>query len=169
MIAGLTFHYETPREMTPERLGQVRDLVADCGGVPTMRLTENLANAFLVSYALDGDEVVGSVTLKRPRPQFLEGLRLKTGLDLAGWLERGYTAVAPPFRGGGLAKYLVRELTRRAEGMPVYVIIAADNDAAQGVSRANRMRPVARYFSQRLGKYLDVWIGLDAVLPGEDE
>ncbi|ROQ89833.1 hypothetical protein EDC27_2949 [Desulfosoma caldarium] len=58
------------------------------------------ANSFLHHHT--ETHVVGTSTQKYPRKDDRQKIEAATGLDLSGYLERGYTAVRVDYRGSGL-------------------------------------------------------------------
>lgn len=118
----------------------------------------NLERALLVAYALWSNQVVATVSLKYPRPEYVRRLADRTGLDLTGYLKRGYTSVHPDSRGQGLGTRLVEYLTRQAGGRSIYVVIAMDNLAAQAITRRCHTRLATRFRNQATGREYGVWI-----------
>lgn len=155
-----------PAELPPGRLDQIEALVRAGQAVGTTYVRHNLERAHLIAYALEGSRVVATVTLKNPRPEYLRRLKRRTGLELAGFLERGYTSVHPDCSGRGLGTRMVRFLTEQAPGRQIYVVIARHNLAAQAISIRCGTKLVARFFSRTTGQEYGVWI--QGPLPGQD-
>jgi len=154
----IDYHYHRPEELSPELLDEICALIREVGSMRPERVGENLERAFLIGYAQSEGRVVGTVTLKRPRPEYVRAVEGQTGLDLEGYLERGYTSVRPAFRGREVGATLIRDLTARAAGRPIYVVIASDNLPAQALARGNDTHLRATFFSQTLGKEVGVWV-----------
>jgi GNAT superfamily N-acetyltransferase len=156
--AGLEFRCLPPRDLEPGLLDQIERLVLGGRAVGPGYVRHNLERAFLVAYALQGRRVVATVSLKHPRPEYIDRLKQRTGLDLAGYLERGYTSVHPDFRGQGLGTRLVDFLTRQAAVRQIYVVIAMDNLGAQAITRRAGTRLAAQFHSRATGQDYGVWI-----------
>jgi GNAT superfamily N-acetyltransferase len=156
----IEYHYRRPEELSPELLDEICALILEVGSMRPERVRENLERAFLIGYAQSEGRVVGTVTLKRPRPEYVQSVEDQTGLDLSGFLERGYTSVRSEYRGLAVGATLIRDLTARAEGRPIYVVIASDNPAAQALARGNDTHLRATYFSRILDKEVGVWVQL---------
>lgn len=147
-----------PDRIGPERLADIEAVVKAGGAVGPDWIGHHLARAHLVAFALDDDRVAGTVCLKHPRPEYVERLHRLSGLDLTGYLERGYTAVDTAYRGLRLATALVRGLTRRAQDLPTYTVIALDNAKALGVTSRAGTRLAASFYSEIKGKRIGIWL-----------
>ena len=167
---ALALHFLPPDRIPAATLAAIEALVIAGGAVGPQWVGHHLRQAHLVAFALDGDKVAGSVTLKNPRPEYLARLHERCGLDLRGHLERGYTSVHPDYRGQGLATRLVRGLVRRADGRPIYTVIAHDNPYALGVTSHAGTRLVASFHSEIRHKPIGIWLqGPLPPWPGEGE
>ncbi|MCJ8501500.1 GNAT family N-acetyltransferase [Desulfatitalea alkaliphila] len=118
----------------------------------------NLERAFLIGYVKDGDEIVGCSSLKHPRPEFLATVREQTGIDLANYLERGYTSVKPEYRKRGIGSTLLAGLTSRIGERKLFSVIGEDNIGGRKIALNNRTKRVAVYQSRKTGKKLGIWI-----------
>ncbi len=172
MTTEIEYHFHRPDQLPPGLFDEICGLIQTVGAMRPERVRENLSRAFLIGYAQCQGRVVGTVTLKRPRPEYVRWVESNTGLDLGEFLERGYTTVLPEFRGLKVGATLIRGLTERAGGRPIYVVIAQDNLPAQALARGNDTHLQATYFSPSLGKEVGVWVqrygrdGLPAARPG---
>ncbi len=157
---ALVFDSTTPANMSPEELAVVHALVAAGGAVGGSLLAAGLARAYLVATCREEGALVGASALKRPREAYLVRLLAKTGLDLTGFVERGYTSVRPEYRGLGIGTRLLELETAgaRREGVPVYSIISRDNPGAEEMARRNRTSRVASFYSEIKGKELGLWM-----------
>lgn len=159
---GLTYCFSSPAELPPGYMDRICELVAAGGSVPGGWVRTNLERAYLIGYVLDkkGDEEVLAAcsSLKEPRAEFTDMVREQTGLDLDGYLERGYTSVLPAYRGKGIASRLLEGLTARVGRRKLYSVIGEDNIGGQKIALNNRTRKVATYESPKTGKKLGVWI-----------
>ena len=90
---AVSYHFKTPEEMDSATLDAVYQLIKEAGGVGTSWTREMLRNAFLVGYATCGADIIGTSTHKFPKEAYRKKIENATGLDLSGYLERGYTAV----------------------------------------------------------------------------
>ncbi|MDZ7700172.1 MAG: GNAT family N-acetyltransferase [Deltaproteobacteria bacterium] len=135
-------------------------LIASGGGVGTRHMHENLQNAFLIGYALSEDQVVGTSTHKNPKPDYREKIEKATGLDLKGFLERGYTAVRSDFRGRGIGGALIRGLIEKSPDLRVYVTIRMDNTPALKMTHKEQMIHAATFVNNRTGHELGVFTNI---------
>ena len=155
---SLSFHYCRPDQLPAGYLDVICDMVAAGGTVAATYVRSNLEKAFLVGYVLENDIIVGNSSLKHPRPVYIDAVRRQSGLDLSGFVERGYTSVRPEYRGLGIGTRLLAGLTERADGRRIFSVIAEDNHATQLIARRNDTRRVATYFSQKAGKPVGIWM-----------
>ncbi len=155
---SLELRCRPPQDLAPGRLDEIEALVLGGRAVDPGYVRHNLERAHLIAYALFGQRVVATVSLKHPRAEYVERLLRRTGLDLSGYLERGYTSVHPDFRGQGLGTRLVDHLTRQADGRRIYVVIALDNLAAQAISRRCGTKLAAQFLSHATGQEYGIWI-----------
>ncbi len=154
----VSYYFKPPREIDSPTLEAVRDLVEAGGAVGTSWTEENLRGAVLVAYAAREGRVVGCTILKRPKEDYRKKIEAATGLDLSGYLERGYTAVSEEFRGRGIADALIRGLIRRSSEYSVYVTIRMDNGPALRLTEKNGMQPAARFRNPRTGRLLGLFV-----------
>ena len=152
------YHFRPPQEIPARMLERIQAMIVAGGKVRPRWVGHNLRRAFLVAYALERGVLVGTETLKNPRPEYLAELKAKTGLDLRGYLERGYVSVHPLYRGLGVADRLVAGLVQRQGGRKVFLAIAHDSHAAQSLTTRHGSRPRAVYRSGILGKEVAIWI-----------
>ena len=123
----ITYSFKRPEEIPPETLDHICNLIEKGSGVGTSWVRENLQNAFLIGYAEHDGKVVGTSTHKYPKEEYRNKIEAATGLNLGGYLERGYTAVRVEYRDLGIGGRLIRGLIERSEGKKVYVTIRMDN------------------------------------------
>lgn len=160
-IDGLTYHFSDPADLSAECMESIRKLVEAGGSVDPAKVGRNLEGAYLIGYVTCPEErIIACSVLKHPRRQYTEMVRQQTGLDLTGFLERGYTSVVPEYRGRGIASRLLAGLTQRArdDGKKLYSIIGEDNPGGQKIALNNRTRKAAVYNSPKTGKKMGVWI-----------
>ena len=157
--AGLCFLYEKPMEIPDRMLQQIDSLIRSHGAVGPTFIRDNLRNAYLIGYAISPEgAVVGTVVLKRQKEAYRRKLEEATGLDLSGFLERGYTSVEPGWRGYGVAGRLIRGLSERAPDQRVYVTIDLTNAPALELTANNGMVLAARFRSPRTGRELGLFV-----------
>jgi len=160
------FYFLAPEEMPPLHLKMVRGLISSGAAVGMSWTDENLENAFLIGYAVAGAQrVVGCMVLKRPKETYLEKLRVATGLDLSGYLERGYTSVHPAFRGRGIADRLIDGLDKRSQGLRIYVTIRLTNGPAIHLTRKHGMRLAGDYVNPRTGNLIGIFVNTAPGIP----
>jgi GNAT superfamily N-acetyltransferase len=126
----------------------------------------NLERAFLIACVTENAILVGNSSLKHPRPEYIEAVSRQSGIDLTGYLERGYTSVRPEYRGLGIGAQLLAGLTERAGEHAIFSVIAEGNVATQKMAIRNRTRRVATFYSSRAGKEVGIWIPEWMVPPG---
>jgi len=155
---GLTWYFSGPDELARETMERIVSLVEGGGSVPSQWVRRNLERAFLIAYVMDEGEIIGCATLKEPRAEFTAMVKEQTGLDLEGFLERGYASVLPGYRGRGLGSGLLAGLTARVGDRKLYSVIGEDNVGGQKIALNNNTRKVVVYQSPRSGKKLGVWM-----------
>ncbi|MGD8564539.1 MAG: GNAT family N-acetyltransferase [Desulfarculaceae bacterium] len=157
---NLQFLYLPPEELPDGFFEDICRLVEAGEAVGTKWIRYNLERAFLIGHAVEEGVVVGTVSLKHPREEFLSSLKQKTGLDLSNYVERGYNSARPEYRGLGIGTRLVKGLTRRATEIDqkLYSTIHEDNLVAQKIALDAGTKKVATYFSDALHKNIGVWI-----------
>ena len=155
----IRFCYDRHEGIQPAILDQIRRLIIKGGGVGTKLIPENLQNAFLIGYAIDpSDRVLGTVTLKRPKAEYRLKIEEVTGLDLSGYLERGYTSIEKGFSGGVIADSLIKGLIERSENRKIYTTIRMDNHGALKLTRKNGMRLAATFKNWRTGREIGLFV-----------
>ena len=153
----ICYFYTSPDEMPVPILNQICDLVASGDGVGTSWLRENLKKAFLIGYAVCDGRVVGTSTHKYPKEDYRKKIEAETGLDLSGFLERGYTAVDREFRGMGVGGKVIQGLIERSAGQKIYVTIRMNNPWPLRMTYRVRMVEAARFINERTGHELGVF------------
>jgi GNAT superfamily N-acetyltransferase len=156
--ATLAYHFLPPDRLPDGCLETICAMVAAGGTVAATHVRSNLQRAHLIGYVQEKGVVVGNSSLKNPRPEYIEAVRRQTGLDLTGFVERGYTSVRPEYRGLGIGTRLLEGLTQRAGGRKIFSVIAEDNAATKIIAIRNRTRKVATYFSEKAGKPVGIWM-----------
>lgn len=154
----LSYHYCKPEDLSPERMEEVCRMVEAGGSVEMNWVRYNLERAFLIAYARERGALAGCSSLKHPRPEMTARVKRQSGVDVGGYLERGYTSVRPEYRGTGIGTRLLEGLTRRAGDYKIFALISEDNMATQKIARRNRTRKVAVYVSEASGKPMGVWV-----------
>ncbi len=155
---NIEYRFHRPGDMPASLLEEIEALIITWGRVRPDWVARNLRRAFLIAYAREEGVVVGSETLKQPRPEYIQAVKEQSGLDLTGYLERGYLAVLPHYRGLGVAKKLVDGLVQRSRGKKTFLAIPDDNLAPQELTRPWGTKPVATYVSERVGRAVSIWI-----------
>ncbi|MFO7861119.1 MAG: hypothetical protein R6U41_07845 [Desulfosalsimonas sp.] len=158
-IEDIVYYFAPPDELAEQDLERIIALVEAGGSVDPGRVRENLSHAFLIGYERDDSgQIVACSSLKNPRPEFTQMVREQTGLDLSGFLERGYTSVLPEFRGKKMASNLLAGLTARVGDRKLYSVIGEDNIGGQKIAINNNTRKMAVYKSPKTGKKMGIWI-----------
>ena len=154
----LAYHFKKPKDIPLDLVNDIVDMVGAGGSVDTTHVRANLEGACLIGYAVENKVIVGNSSLKHPRQAFIDRLKKMTGLDFTGCVERGYTSVRPEYRNLGIGTRLLEGLTSRALDVRIYSVIDEKNIAAQKIAIHNHTRKIARYFSEKAGKDLGVWM-----------
>lgn len=154
----LSYRYVQPAELPLAHLDAICTIVEMGGAVDTGWVRHNLERAYLIGYATNRGTVVGCSSLKHPRPEYVARLREKCGLEVQGFLERGYMAVRPEWRGRGIGTRLLQGLTARAQGRPIYSIIREDDLATQRIALRSGTEKVASFYSEKAGKAVGLWM-----------
>ncbi len=157
MTKDIAYFFQKSEQIPVHVFDGICNLVASGGGVGVTHMKENLQNAFLIGYALCEDHVVGTSTHKNPKPDYRKKIENATGLDLKGFLERGYTAVRSDFRGRGIGGALIRGLIQNSPGRQVYVTIRMDNTPALKMTYREQMIHSATFINDRTGHKVGVF------------
>ena len=153
-------HFDRPRDIPPKVLEQIARLIEEGSGVGTSWVRDNLKGAFLIGYAEQGGMIVGTSTHKYPKAAYREKIEAATGLDLSGYLERGYTAVNTSYRGSGIGGRLIRGLIERSPGQKVYVTIRMDNVPPLRMTYKEGMVLAGTFINDRTGHELGVFVNI---------
>ncbi|EFK08485.1 acetyltransferase, GNAT family [delta proteobacterium NaphS2] len=169
MPETIRYCFTRPDETSPDVLDQICDLVAKSGGVGTSWIRENLDKAFLIGYAIHEDRVVGTSTHKYPKKRYLKKIEAETGLDLSGFLERGYTAVNPAFRNRGIGLRVIQGLIERSKGKKIYVTIDMNNAWPLRMTQRVGMVLAGKFINDRTGHELGVFTNVTPPLNSRNE
>jgi GNAT superfamily N-acetyltransferase len=155
---NMVYHFVKPRDLPPGYLDEICRLVEAGESVNTKWVRYNLERAFLIGYVLEHDVIAGNSSLKHPRPEYVDAVNRKSGLDLSNYLERGYTSVRSEYRGMGIGTKLLEGLTERIGNRKLFSIIGEDNVATQKIALRNKTKRVTTFYSESLNKEVGVWI-----------
>lgn len=155
---ALEYHFLPPDRLPDGYLDEICAMVAAGGTVAATHVRFNLQRAHLIGYVQEKGVIVGNSSLKNPRPEYIDIVRRQSGLDLTGYVERGYTSVRPEYRGLGIGTKLLEGLTRRAGDRKIFSVISEDNAATKVIAIRNHSRKVATYFSEKAGKPVGIWM-----------
>ncbi|MCG6879817.1 MAG: GNAT family N-acetyltransferase [Deltaproteobacteria bacterium] len=169
MPETIRYYFTRPDETPPDVLDQICDLVAKSDGVGTSWMRENLDKAFLIGYAIHEDRVVGTSTHKFPKEKYVKKIGTETGLDLSGFLERGYTAVDPAFRNRGIGLKVIQGLIERSKGKKIYVTIDTNNPWPLRMAQRVGMVLAGRFINDRTGHELGVFTNVTPPLNSQNE
>ena len=159
-LSHITFHYKRPEEISKDILDQIERLIDQGSGVGTSWVGENLQKAFLVGYAEHQGQVVGTSTHKYPKEAYRKKIEAAAGLDLSGYLERGYTAVNAEYRGLGIGARLINGLIERSPGKRIYVTIRMDNVPPLKMTHKERMVLACTFVNDKTGHELGVFTNM---------
>ena len=154
---GLDYYFHRPDQMPDGYLRVLAELI-EAGGVNPKWVRHHLDRAYLIGYAMDGDLIVGVEVLKEPRPEYIQRVKELTGLDLGGYVERGYASVRPEFQRRGILTRMSGGLIERAKDRKTYVVMSSDSQGALKVGARNKARLAAKYHSLILNKEVGVYI-----------
>ena len=154
----ISYFFVKPEEVPPRVFEEICDLVGAGGEVGMSWIKKNLSNAFLIGYAVEQGRMIGTMVHKWPLEEYTKQIKEKTGLDLNGYLERGYTYVRPEYRKLGLGDRLLKGLVRQSGGKKIYVTIRMDNVGAVRLTLKNRMRLAATYYNEKTGHEIGVFV-----------
>ena len=160
---NIEYYFQKPEEIKSATLEAIYLLIKEAGGVGTSWAREMLRNAFLVGYAALGDKIIGTSTHKFPKEAYRKKIENATGLDLSGYLERGYTAVREDFRDRGIGGNIIRGLIERSEGRKIYVTIRMDNPFPLKMTFREGMILSATFINDRTGHELGVFTNVPAM------
>ena len=154
----IEYVFAKPGRIPVDVLRQIRRVIIQGEGVVgTKYLDENLKNAFLIGYATCGGQVVGTVVHKRPDEIYRRKIEAATGLDLSGYLERGYTTVTASFTDRDIADTLIKGLIARSPGQKIYVTIWMENPAPLALTYKNRMFLASTFVHPISGREIGVF------------
>ena len=154
---NIEYFFEKPDEIPLKTLDKVGTLIEEGSGVGTSWVKENLRDAFLIGYAVHEGAVIGTSTHKYPKEAYRKKIEAAAGVDLAGYLERGYTAVKAGYRGNGVGGRLIRGLIEKSESKKVYVTIRMDNIPPLKMTYREGMVLAGRFINERTGHELGVF------------
>lgn len=166
---ALEYRFCPPDRLPDGYLDEICAMVAAGGTVAATHVRTNLERAYLIGYVLENGVIVGNSSLKNPRPEYIDTVRHQSGLDLTGFVERGYTSVRPEYRGLGIGTRLLEGLTARAGERKIFSVIAEDNEATKIIALRNNTRKVATYYSQKAGKPVGIWMPAWMIDPPADK
>ena len=155
--SDIIYRFEKPEEIPSRILDQIRNLIEACGGVGTSWVKENLRDAFIIGYAEHDGKVVGTSTHKYPKEEYRKKIETVTGLNLTGYLERGYTAVKADYRDLGIGGRLIRGLIEKSENEKVYVTIRMDNVPPLKMTYKEGMVLAGKFINERTGHELGLF------------
>jgi ribosomal protein S18 acetylase RimI-like enzyme len=155
----LSLHFRRPANIASGTLAEIENLVRQGEAVGTRLLRDNLRNAYLIGYATAlGGKVIGTVTLKIPQETYRKKLEKATAFNLSGYLERGYTSVAPGYRGMKVGDQLIKGLNQRAKGKKIYLTIRMDNTYAIKLTHENNMILAATFINEGTGHEIGLFV-----------
>ncbi len=155
------YHFVHYPDLNEWHVKNILELITSAGRVKPDWLRHNLERAFLIAYALEEGAMVATETLKHPRPEYIRKVRERTGLDFTKHLERGYIVVRPDYRGLGIGDHLIKGCLARAPGYKTFLAIAAENKIAQELTARHGSRFLTRYYSEEMGKEIEIWTPKD--------
>ncbi|MCP4667168.1 MAG: GNAT family N-acetyltransferase, partial [Deltaproteobacteria bacterium] len=155
---AIDYFFLKPEEVSPQVLEHICALVGSGGEVGLSWMRDNLRNAFAIGYAVEQGRMLGAMVHKRPLEKYVKQIEEKTGLDLEGYLERGYSYVRPEYRRLGLGDRLLKGLVHKSRGKKIYVTIRMDNVGAIKLTLKNHMKLAATYYNEKTGHEIGVFV-----------
>lgn len=155
------YHFVHYPDLEERHIKNILKLITFAGKVKPDWLRYNLERSYLIAYVLEKGMMIATETLKHPRPEYIQKVRERTGLDFTKYLERGYFVVRPEYRGMGVGDYLVKGCLARAEGYKTFLTVAAENKTAQEMTSRHGTRFLLSYFSKEMGKEIEIWTPKD--------
>lgn len=156
--SNLTYYFKRGEEIDDTLIERLKELIGRGGEVGGSWIKENLQNALLVAYVEEEGKIVATMSHKRPKEKYLKYLRQKTGLDLSGYIERGYSYVRPEYRGLGIGDKMLKGLVERTPHSPIYVTIRLDNISALRLTEKNAMKMVATFTNERTDHLIGIFV-----------
>jgi len=153
----IEYFFKKPDQVPSKILDQIKNLIKKGGEVGTAYIDDNLRNAFLIGYAMGHGKVVGTSTHKHPKEEYRKKIEAATGLDLSGYLERGYTSVDSAYRGHEIGDRLLKGLIKRSQGKKIYVTIRMDNIPPIKLTYKNQMSLAATFIHHKTGHEVGVF------------
>src|SRR5271157_1601526 len=90
--------------MSADERQAFQDQVEKGGEVDSGGLADRMREAYLLAYAVQGDQIVAVGAVKRPADSYVRKISRRSGVDLNGYTaELGWIHVMPEFRGQHLA------------------------------------------------------------------
>lgn len=157
-MENISYHFKRPEELSPDILDEIRRLIESTGEVGTSWIEDNLFNARMIGYAKADSAIIGTMTIKVPLEKYLRQINEKTGLDLQGYLERGYSAIKNEYHGIGIGDALLKGLMENCQGEKVYTTIRQDNTRAINLTLKNKMKLAAMFLNDRTGHEIGVYV-----------
>jgi len=154
----LDYRFLAPSALSAEEMDEICAMVLAGGSVGARWVRHNLERAYLIGVVTERGVIVANSSLKHPRREYIEKVSRAAGIDLSGFLERGYTSVRPEYRNLGIGTRLLEGLTARAQGHRIFSIIGEDNADTQKIALHNRTQKVVTFYSQALGKNVGLWM-----------
>lgn len=155
------YHFVHYPDLNEWHIRNILELITFAGKVKPDWLKYNLERSYLVAYAVQEGVMVATETLKHPRPEYIRKVRERTGLDFTKHLERGYIVVRPDYRGLGIGDQLIKGCLARAPGYKTFLAIGAENKVAQQLTARHGSRFLTRYYSEEMGKEIEIWTPQD--------
>ncbi|MFH1350665.1 MAG: GNAT family N-acetyltransferase [Pseudomonadota bacterium] len=157
----IKYFFKRPDHIPSGILDQIQNLIKEGEAVGTAWVTENLERAYLIGYAIHKGQVIGSITHKYPKEEYRKKIEAATGLDLSGYLERGYTIVRPEYQRQGIGDAILKGLVQRSKGKKIYVTIRMDNIPPLRLTYKNDMVLAAKFSNPITGHEIGVFTNQD--------
>ena len=154
---GIEYFFAKPGEISSDVFDQICTLIKEGQGVGTSYIGDNLQNAFLIGYVTHKGKVIGTSTHKYPKEEYRKKIEAATGLELSGFLERGYTSVQREYRAQGIGGRLIRGLIERSMGKDIYVTIHLTNIPPLRMTYGEKMVLEGTFTNDRTGHKLGVF------------
>ncbi len=158
----LTIKSNPPSDSTAADIATFQSLILEGGEVDARGLSQRVAHAERLAFALDDHNLLGIGALKLPNFRYRKSIFAKSGssrLPTDFSLELGWVYVKHGFRGRGISLRLVQELLATAHGSNVFATARTNNTAMhRSLERSGFVRDGKPYASEMRNDKLQLFV-----------